>query len=224
MSKSVAFSISNHILPWKKPYHVKQAKQQFNGSFVVWQMLVVGIYAWNAALKWGWNSAERQNGMRDSEGKIRLEAGLSEERGEVLRCKGHLCWRGTTKWCVLIFQLGWKQSAVGRVEWLRPNKERDKRRWMSPYRLSAALWHSCLRLCCLIYTQASAGTALPSSLQQIMAKWRESQAKKQTFEDWHENMVKRQSVHIIETWNLFTTITFEWGTMKNHRLVKSWGK
>lgn len=124
---------------------------------------------------------ERQDGRRDNEGEVRGEAGLNEERGEVLRCKGHLCWRGATKWCVLIFKPGWKQSTVGGVEWLRSNKERDKRRWMSLYRLSAALWHSCLCLCCLIYTQASAGTALPSSLQRIMAKWKESLAKKQAF-------------------------------------------
>lgn len=97
------------------------------------------------------------------------------------------------------------------LEWLRFNKERDKRRWMSLYRLSAALWHSCLCLCCLIYTQASAGTALPSSLQRIMAKWKESLAKKQAFWDWHQNLRKRQSVHIMEALNFFTGITFEWG-------------
>lgn len=39
----------------------------------------------------GLNSVERQDGRSDNEGEIRLEAGLNEEGGEVLRCKGHLC-------------------------------------------------------------------------------------------------------------------------------------
>lgn len=124
---------------------------------------------------------ESQEGRRGNEGAARWEVELNEERGEVLRCKGHLCWRGATKWCVLICQLGWKQSAVAEVKWLGPNKERDKRRWMGPFGPPRALRHSCLYLCCVIYTQASAGTTLPSSLRRIMGEWKESLAKKRPF-------------------------------------------
>lgn len=174
-------------------------------------------------LPWSRSGTERKmmEGEERQEGEERWEAGLVEVNGWDAKviCVGE----------ELLNVVFWsfkqnRQSSAGRVAWLYPNRDRDKRRWMSLYRLSAALWHSCLCLCCLIYTRASAGTALPSSSQRMKAKWRKSLVTIRAFYGWHENLGRKQSVQIMEELNLFSVTESECERKKNHRLALNWGK